>query len=101
MAAATHARLPRYLRSMTMPDNESLTLESSRRTPLEPGEAGRTRTTAAYRVVDGGADPVDGPLRPTARLNAIGRQKYARATSQPFRRAAGVLRPVRARQKLG
>jgi len=29
------------------------------------------------------------------------RQKYARATSQPFRRAAGVLRPVRARQGLG
>ena len=26
------------------------------------------------------------------------RQKYAGATSQPFRRAAGVLRPVRARQ---
>jgi ABC transporter substrate binding protein len=31
-----------------------------------------------------------------ARLSAIGRQKHARATSQPFRRAAGVLRPVRA-----
>ncbi len=29
-----------------------------------------------------------------ARLSAIGRQKHARATSQPFRRAAGVLRPV-------
>src|SRR5512132_1069344 len=50
-----------------------------------------------------GADcrELDGPLRPTARLSAIGRQKYARATSQPFRRAAGVLRPVRARQGLG
>src|SRR5499433_3173842 len=38
MAAATHARLPHYLRSMTMPDNESLTLESSRRTPWNKGK---------------------------------------------------------------
>src|SRR6266487_6384511 len=57
-----------------------------------------SRSRQSYRVVGGGADPVDGPLRPTARLSAIGRQKYARATSQPFRRAAGVLRPVRARR---
>src|SRR4029450_7484403 len=61
-----------------------------------------SRSRQSYRVVGGGADPVDGPLRPTARLSAIGTfARSTRATSQPFRRAAGVLRPVRARQGLG
>jgi hypothetical protein len=31
-----------------------------------------SRSRQSYRVVGGGADPVDGPLRPTARLSAIG-----------------------------
>src|SRR4029450_9304323 len=30
-----------------------------------------SRSRQSYRVVGGGADPVDGPLRPTARLSAI------------------------------
>jgi hypothetical protein len=37
-----------------------------------------SRSRQSYRVVGGGADPVDGPLRPTARLSAIG--TFARST---------------------
>jgi hypothetical protein len=36
------------------------------------------RAPGSLTASGGGADPVDGPLRPTARLSAIGRQKYAR-----------------------
>jgi hypothetical protein len=37
-----------------------------------------SRSRQSYRVVGGGADPVDGSLRPTARLSAIG--TFARST---------------------
>ena len=54
--------------------------------------ASKLRHTCSDHCCRMGADcrELDGPLRHTARLSAIGRQKYARATSQPFRRAAGV-----------
>src|SRR6266516_8168272 len=55
--------------------------------------ASKLRHTCSDRCCRMGADcrELDGPLRPTARLSAIG--TFARstcATSQPFRRAAGV-----------
>jgi hypothetical protein len=43
-----------------------------------------SRSRQSYRVVGGGADPVDGPLRPTARLSAIG--TFARSTRLPDNR---------------
>src|SRR6266511_2224908 len=65
--------------------------------------ASKLRHTCSDHCCRMGADcrELDGPLRPTARLSAIGRQKYARATSQPFRRAAGVLRPAKLKPSSG
>ena len=40
--------------------------------------AAEVRVDETISVSVGGADPVDGPLRRTARLSAIGRQKHAR-----------------------
>jgi hypothetical protein len=48
-----------------------------------------SRSRQSCRVVGGGADPVDGPLRPTAQLERYRSPEVRAPTSQPLRRAAG------------